>query len=155
MFRAAICTLALAVCLFGAETPPVKVDKLLTPGAAGPFHIGMKVDDIKSRIRQEKIKLVYMDLEGFFSPAVVISSGLLAELIMNNRNEWVVASSTDAVHPHRGHPARHGHQSLRLEAADRTWLADPRRVLRRRLLAPSLGPVLPGSLMFQSAWQPR
>ncbi len=68
----------------------MKADKLLTPGAAGPFHIGMKVDDIKSRIRQEKIKLVDMDLEGFFSPAVVISSGLLAELIMNNRNEWVI-----------------------------------------------------------------
>jgi hypothetical protein len=76
--------------LFGAETPPVSADKLLTPGAAGPFRIGMKVDDVKSLTRQEKIKLVDLNGEGLFWPAIVIYPGVVAEIIMNDHNEWVI-----------------------------------------------------------------
>jgi hypothetical protein len=90
MLRAALWTFALALSSFGADAPPVSADKLLTPGAAGPFHIGMKVDDVKTMIHQERIKVVDLNAGGLFSPAIVIYPGVVAEIRTNDRNEWVV-----------------------------------------------------------------
>jgi hypothetical protein len=90
MFRAAIWILALALCSFGADAPQVTADKLLTRGAAGPFRIGMKVDTVKTMIHQERIKLVDLNGEGLFWPAIVIYPGVVAEIIMNEHNEWVI-----------------------------------------------------------------
>ncbi len=90
MLRAAIGILVLTLFAFGAYAPQVTADKLLTPGAAGPFLIGMKVDTVKTMIHQGRIKLVDLDMEGFFWPAIVISSGVVAEIIMNEHNEWVI-----------------------------------------------------------------
>jgi|SRR5271165_4168413 len=91
MPRVALWILALALSSFGAETPPANEDKLLTTGAAGPFHVGMKVDAVKRMIGQEKIKLVDLNGEGLFSPAVVIYPGVWAEIRMSENNAWVLS----------------------------------------------------------------
>jgi hypothetical protein len=90
MLRAAIWTFALALSSFGADALPVGADKLLTPGAAGPFRIGMKVDTVKTITHQERIKVVDLNGEGLFSPAIVIYPGVVAEIRTNDRSEWVI-----------------------------------------------------------------
>ncbi len=82
--------LALTFGPLGAETSQVNASKLLTKGAAGPFRVGMKVEAVKVLIDQQKIKVVDLESEGLFTPAIVIASGSLGELAWNSNNEWAI-----------------------------------------------------------------
>jgi hypothetical protein len=94
LIRVAACTLFASFCWLWAETPQVD-GRLITHGAAGPFRIGMKVDELKTFANQEQTNLVDLNSEGLFSPAIVIANGqlkrsLLGEITINENHEWIL-----------------------------------------------------------------
>src|SRR5262245_50135043 len=63
----------IAIALLQAAQPAVDPSFLLLPGRAGPLEVGMTVHRVFTLVTREKTQLVDLQLEGHFSPALVVS----------------------------------------------------------------------------------
>lgn len=74
-----------------------KKDYLLSKKAAGNIEIGMEVDSLLKIIDRNSIKLVNLDLEGFFSPAIEVYDGSKLSLVLEIdkiEGKWIVSRIT-------------------------------------------------------------
>ena len=67
---------------------------LVKGNEVGQFYVGMSVDRAKNLLGVERADVVDLNLEGFFSPAMVILSAqgrrsLVAELELSDTHQWI------------------------------------------------------------------
>jgi hypothetical protein len=94
MSSARVVTLTAVVGLqvLNAQTPTNEF--LISEGKAGPIEVGMPVDDVLQVYGRERIRIVDLNREGFFTPAIEIDvpgSSVRAALIADIR-EWPCAT---------------------------------------------------------------
>ncbi len=91
MRRASLLAIVLLLLTLASSAPDDPF--LIASGAAGPVRVRMAVEEIYNVYSRDQIKLVDLDLEGMFSPALKVESGgrsLMTAEITCSRSGWSI-----------------------------------------------------------------